>query len=100
MFKKFIITIFSFFIFFYAAIALSSDLKIVYVDIDKVINQSNAGKNISTQLEAINNNNISKYKKDEKKLADEEKNLVKQKNILSNGDFEKKVKLLKKNINI
>ena len=81
MFKKFIITIFSFFIFFNSAIALSGDLKIVYVDIDKVINQSKAGKNISTQLEAINNNNINKFKKDEKKLADEEKKLVKKKNI-------------------
>ena len=96
MIKKLVLTVFSFLLYFNPVI--SNDLKIVFVDIDKVINQSNAGKQITKQLENLNNNNIKEFKKRETKLADEEKNLIKQKNILSQKDFQEKVKILQENI--
>jgi len=96
MIKKLVLTVFSFLLYFNPVI--SNDLKIVFVDIDKVINQSNAGKQITKQLENLNNNNIKEFKKKETKLADEEKNLIKQKNILSQKDFQEKVKILQENI--
>ena len=96
MSKKFLIIFLSFFLNFSSAISI--ELKIVYVDLEKIINQSEAGKKISKQLENLNNDNIKKFTKKEKEIADEEKNIVKQKNILSKEEFEKKVTLLQKNI--
>ena len=97
MSKRLLIIFFSIF-FFHFNLASSSDLKIAYVDLDKIISQSDAGKQISKQLENLNNNNIKKFKKKEKEIADEEKNIIKQKNILSKEEFEKKVKILQKNV--
>ena len=105
MLKKLTIITLSFLLYFNSAI--SKDLKIVYVDIDKIINQSNAGKEITKKLKILNNNNIKKFNENEKKLSESEKNIIKQKNILSKQEYEIKVKNLqndiidfKKNINI
>ena len=97
MSKKLLIIFFSI-ILLYCNISTSNEPKIVYVDIDKIISQSEAGKQISKQLENLNNNNIKKFKKKEKEIADEEKNIIKQKNIMPKDEFEKKVKILQKNI--
>ena len=96
MSKKFLIIFLSFFLNFSSAISI--ELKIVYVDLEKIINQSEAGKKISKQLENLNIDNIKKFKKKEKEIADEEKNIIKQKNIMPKDEFEKKVKILQKNI--
>ena len=98
MLKRILILIFSFL--FYISSAASNDLKIVYVDIDKIINLSKAGKQVTKKLEDLNKNNIKKYKKIEKELTDEEKNLIKKKNILSKEEYEKKIITLQKNIKI
>ena len=66
------------------------DLKIVYIDTDKILNESKAGMNIKKQLDTINKNNVSKFKKTEKELVEEEKKISQQKNILSNEELEKK----------
>ena len=97
MSKKLLIIFFSI-ILLYCNTSTSNEPKIVYVDLDKIISQSEAGKQISKQLENLNNNNIKKFKKREKEIADEEKNIIKQKNILSKDEFEKKVKILQKNV--
>ena len=78
--------------------AISDDFKIVYLDVDKVITQSIAGKGVLKKLANLNESNIKKFNEREKKIADEEKNIVKQKNILSKEEFEKKVKVLRVNI--
>ena len=70
------------------------DLKIAYIDTDKILNESNAGKDIKKQLDTINKNNISKFKKIEKELVEEEKKILQQKNILSKEEIEKKIKVL------
>ena len=39
------------------------DLKIVYINTDKILNESKAGIDIKKQLDAINKKNVSKFKK-------------------------------------
>ena len=74
------------------------DLKIVYIDTDKILNESNAGKDIKKQLDTINKKNIAKFKKIEKELVEEEKKISQQKNILSKEDLEKKIKDLREKV--
>lgn len=96
MLKRLIIIIFS--IFFITNSAKTNEIKIVYIDVDRIMNQSDVGKDLSKQLESLNNKNIEKFKKKEKELAEIEKNIIKQKNILSKEEFEKKVNNLQSNI--
>ena len=70
------------------------DLKIVYIDTDKILNESKAGIDIKKQLDAINKKNVSKFKKIEKELVEEEKKISQQKNILSKEELENKAKNL------
>ena len=86
------------FLSFLNSYAVPNDLKVMYVDIDKVINQSIAGKKVTSQLENLNNSNIKKFRQKEDKLAAEEKAIIKQKNILSKEEFEKKVIILRADI--
>ena len=96
MLRKLTIIFFSVLLYFNPVI--SDDFKIVYLDVDKVITQSIAGKSVLKKLANLNESNIKKFNEREIKLADEEKNIVKQKNILSKEEFEKKVKVLRVNI--
>tara|TARA_B110001450_G_scaffold250574_1_gene269449 strand:- start:476 stop:997 length:522 start_codon:yes stop_codon:yes gene_type:complete len=77
----------------------SNEINIVYVDTDKILNESNVGKNIKKQVDAINDKNISNFKKIEEKLKAEEKKISQQKNIISKEEFEKKVNALRINAN-
>ena len=88
MFKKLIIITIS--LFLHHNQVVSNELKIAYVDLQKIINISDAGKKVSKELAALNKSNIDKFKKKEKELADEEKKIFKQKNILAKEEFEKK----------
>ena len=104
MLKRLFTIIFLFLLYFNPSI--SDDLKIVYVDIDKVLIQSDAGKAITKQLENLNKNNIKKFKEQEKKITSNENDILKKKNVLSEEEFKKKVnnlqidiKNFKENIN-
>ncbi len=72
---------------------------IVYVDIDFIMNNSLAGKSITSQLEQsykIKNDNFNKI---ENELKNKEKNLLSQKNILNENEYNKKVNNLVIEIN-
>ena len=62
---------------------------------DLLMNSSEAGKSISSQLTAIHKKTTSELKEIEEKLKKEELNLIKQKNVISNEEFEKKLSLLR-----
>ena len=89
--KKFFILIFFLFNINFAF----AEEKIVYLDINKIINESKAGININEQLKKINDKNIEEFKKFETKLKSEEEDILKQKNILKEEDFNSKVKALR-----
>ena len=72
--------------------------KIVYLDLDYLLANSNKGKEVLLNLEQINKENIELLKKKEKLLSEEEKKLIQQKNILTKDIYSEKVQILKTKI--
>ena len=72
-----------------------SNEKIVYLDVEKIMQQSEAGKSIIAQFKKKREVSISNFKKIEKGIVEKEKKLISQKNILSKDEFEKKLKELR-----
>ncbi len=72
--------------------------KIAYIDIDKLLNESIAGKLITKKIENKYKTDLEIFKNTESELAKEEKEILSQKNILSSDEFNKKVSNFKKKI--
>ena len=87
-FKSLLILVFSIFFF---KISLSHENKIAYIDLNNIMNNSIAGKSLTSQLEDNHKKNISKLKKIEEKLKKEESEIIAQKNILTKEEYEKKI---------
>ena len=68
-----------------------SENTIYYLNLDKVLNQSNAGKDILKKLEKKVSDYKNENEKKKKKLESEEKKLISQKNIISEEEFKKKL---------
>ena len=86
-------------IFIFSNQNLLAEQKIVFINIDKIINESNRGKKLNDDLNK-------KYKKEneelitaKKKIEEKEKDITKQKNILSEEELNKKIVELRKIIN-
>ena len=79
------------FLIFFSKISLSNENKLVYIDLNKIMNNSIAGKSITSQLENNHKKNISKLKKTEEELKKEESEIISQKNILTKEQYEKKI---------
>ena len=79
-----------FFIFF-SKISLSHEKTIVYIDLNKIMNNSIAGKSITSQLENNHKKNISKFKNIEEELKKDEAEIISQKNVITKKEFEKKI---------
>jgi outer membrane protein len=74
---------------------LKANELISYVDMDLLMNSSEPGKSITSQLTAIHKKTTTELKKIEEELKKEESDLIKQKNVISNEEFEKKLSLLR-----
>ncbi len=94
--KKITLFFFLFFL-FVSNISLSAE-KIVYLDLDYILKNSNKGKEILLNLDKKNKDNIKLLKSKEDELKKEEENLIKQKNILSIEVYNEKVKNLQNKI--
>jgi outer membrane protein len=70
----------------------ANDLTIVFVDMDKIISTSNAGKKIQTSIDNIAKKENKKFDKIESNLKKKEQEILKQKNIISKEELDKKVK--------
>ena len=81
------------------SISSAENLSIVYLDMEKAMNQSIAGKSLNSQIEKIHKANLKEFKISEEGLKKEEILILSQKNILSNEDYENKVNLFKENLN-
>ena len=88
IFKKFI-TIFIV-LFLFVPSSYSED-KIVYLDLDKVVNNTNAGKSILDQLEKSKRSALLKFETKGKELKIIEDEIKKQKNIISEQELRKKL---------
>ena len=96
--KYFLRFFFIIFIILYSSNSYSESL-IVFLDMDKVMLQSKAGKSITVELEKLHKNNITTFKQKEEELKNKETSIVSQKNVLSNEEFEKKINSLRKEAN-
>ena len=96
--KYFLRFFFFIFIIFYTSSSYSESL-IVFLDMNKIMLQSKAGKSITIQLEKLHKNNITTFKQKEEELKNKETSIVSQKNVLSNEEFEKKINSLRKEAN-
>ena len=72
--------------------------KIAYIDIDKLLKQSIAGKLITKKIENKYKSDLETFKKTETQLAKEEKEILSQKNVLSSDEYNKKVLAFKKKL--
>ena len=89
-----------FIIFFSSVLFASSNDKIVYLDINYILNNSIPGKSILSQLDTLNKNNIAELKKDELQIIEDEKALTKKKNIISEEEFKNEILKIEKKIKI
>ena len=91
------ISIFSLVIFFYI---FSGNLfaEIFYIDIDKIINQTNVGKHINKEFENSKKINEAKNLESKNQLKKKEESLIAQKNILAANEFNNKLKLFRKDV--
>ena len=85
-------------IFFLISIPSYSTEKIVYLDVEKIMQDSIAGKAIIAQIKKKRDISVSKFKKKEKEISEKEKKLISQKNVLSDEEFKKKIQDLRKDI--
>ena len=95
MLKKFLITSILILIFLSSH---ADEQKIVYLNVDKIMQQSIAGKSIKTQLEKLHKKNLEKFKKNDEILKNKEKKIIAQKNILNQEDFQKEIRNLRTEI--
>lgn len=80
-------------------VPVSAEQKIVFVDMDKLVSVSKPGSSIFNQLKDINQKNLNFLKEEEKRFKEIEKKLIAQKNIISEADFQNKIKELKSEVN-
>ena len=78
---------------------LYANNEITYLDLDKIIIESLAGKSITKQITSIQKKNNDSLEGKEKKLFEREKSIISKKNILQEKDFNEKVKAFKKEVN-
>ena len=74
--------------------------KIVYLDLDYILSNSNKGKEILSELDKKNIENVNILKSKEEILKNEEEDLFKQKNVISNEAYNEKIKNLQNKIKI
>ena len=86
------------FIFFLFSLSAYSSEKIVYLDVEKIMQESIAGKEIIAKLKKKRETTISMFQKKEKEIIEKEKKLVSQKNILNEDEFKKKIQDLRGDI--
>ena len=93
---KHIKLIFIIFFFIFLSSISKSEIKIAFVEMDKVIKESSSGKSMIQQLAKLDDDNKKYFEETKKKLSLEKKKITSQKNILSEDEFNSKVVLLNK----
>ena len=76
-----------------------AEKKIAFIDIDTIMNKSEFGKKSYKKIDDDFNKENEKLLKIERNLVSKEQEILKQKNILSEGELNKKIIALRKEIN-
>ena len=82
---------------FSTSLVLSSE-KIVFIDIDYILSNSNLGKSISLKLNKINKQNIDELNKLEKILKNKKEKINKTKNISTKEKLNEDIKLFNQEV--
>ena len=80
------------FLFIFIQKSVAEDLNIVFVDMDRIIATSNAGKKIQNSMDKFAKKENQKFDSIESNLKKKEQEILKQKNIISKEELDKKVK--------
>jgi len=86
--------IFLLFLLFFSQNLFAKD-KILYLDVNYLLNNSEVGKYVNDELKNINIKNIEEFKKIEESIKLKEKKIIKQKNILKEEEYNLKITELK-----
>ena len=87
-----------FLIIFFCLYSGNLSAEIFYIDIDKIINQTNVGKHINKEFENSKKRNNAKNLKNKNQLKKKEESLIAQKNILELNEFNNQLKLFRKDV--
>ena len=69
--------------------------KVVYLDVNLLLSESEVGKYVNSNLKKISDDNNEEYKKFEAEIKSDEEKLLTQQNILKKEDYEKKISELR-----
>ena len=86
------------FIVFLFSLPVYSAEKVVYLDVEKIMQESIAGKAIIATIKKKREKTISMFQKKEKEIIEKEKKLISQKNVLNEDEFKKKIQDLRGDI--
>ena len=74
-----------------------ADTKLAFIDMDKILNESKAGKTATLELNELNKKNLEILQKTEKKLKEDEVKLIAKRNLMETSEFEKQINHLREN---
>ena len=94
-FNKFLTTILFLIIFINP---VKSNEKAVFINVDFLIQNSNIGKKVLKNIEDLNNKNITLLKKRNKNLKELELEIKNKKNIISENDYIKEIKIFEQKV--
>jgi Skp family chaperone for outer membrane proteins len=79
--------------------AVNANESILYVDMNKIMTTSTVGKSVNSKLKKFNETNLKKFTKTLENLKSQEKELMAQKNVLDENEFQVKINLIRKGFN-
>ena len=82
---------------FYQNLSIAND-KIAYIDLDYIINKSNAGNKLLKELDNLNKSNLKKLSLIKKEIDKNKDEIIKVKNVISEKEFKNKIEEQKKSI--
>ena len=72
----------------------SAENKVVYIDMNKILNESKVGAFVEKELTKLHEKKLDNFNKTEENLKKKEIDLISKRNILARNEFDAKVKLL------
>ncbi len=88
-----------FLVLFFCLYSANLSAEIFYIDIDRIINQTNVGKYINEEFKNLKKINDDKDLENKNNLQKREKSLIAQKKILEANEFNNKLNLFRKDVN-
>ena len=79
---------------------LKAEIKIAYIDMELILNNSIAGKKLTENLNKISLENQNYFKQKEEDFKNQELKIISQRNILDNSELESKLKKLREEVTI